>query len=83
MNPELDHPENYSGEVIGTQLKTKRDSWKIGQKFEYNNVSIDLRQLDQDGTLEVVSVMDKDSCKRIPQVQMVDGHLIIALRREA
>ena len=83
MDRELDHPESYMGETLVSQIKPKRDSWQVAQKYEYNNVAIDIRQLDQDGTLEVVTLMDKDSCKRIPQVKIVDGQLIVALRREA
>ncbi len=82
IDKDLDHPENYLGESIVSQIKPKRDSWQVAQKYEYNNVAVDLRQLDQDGTLDVVTVMDKDSCKRIPQVRIVDGQLIVALRRE-
>jgi len=82
MNRELDHPDEYVGEQIQTKMTLKRNSWQTAQKYEYMNVALDLKSLDQDGTLEVVTVMDKDSCKRIPQVKIVDGQLIVALRRE-
>jgi hypothetical protein len=81
INIELDHPENYKGIVKFARTILKK-SWEAKQKYEYVNIAIDLTELDPQGTLQIVTKMDKDSCKQIPQVKIVDGHLIMAVRRE-
>ena len=82
MNSEIDDPSAYTGPSYEVDLVLKSPYWQAKQKYEYMNVAINITQLDPHGTTEIVTVMDKDSCKRIPQIKLTDGHLIVALRRQ-
>ena len=78
---ELDNPNNYTTD-IGISETRKKSEWLPKTKYEYVNIAIDLTMHDPNGTLDIATVQDKDSCKRIPQVKIVDGFLVVALRRD-
>lgn len=77
----LDSPENFNGHVGISETRIK-SNWERKNTYEYAKFAIDMRMHDPEGSLEVVSLMDRDTCKKIPQVRVVDGFLVIALRRE-
>ena len=57
-------------------------SWVKKAKYEEREVVIDLRELDDDGTLDIAQKLDKTTNKYLPIVKMVSGCLIVTLRRE-
>jgi len=81
LPPEL--MEKFDNDEVDGHLKcvvTKRFSRK--SKYEEAEVVIDLRSYDDDGSLDVKPVLDKNTNRFIPQVRMVSGCLIVTLRRE-
>ena len=62
------------------QMKT--NEWEQKRKYEENVVLIDIRSLDMDGTLEITKTMDRSLCKSLPDVEIIDGYLVIKIKRE-
>lgn len=56
--------------------------WNKKQKYEENEIILDFRSADDDGTLDLAVKIDKTTNKFIPEVKMVSGCLVIKLRRE-
>ncbi len=56
--------------------------WIKKKKYEEREIVLDLREADDDGTLDIGTALDKQSNKFIPQIRMVSGCLIIKLKRE-
>jgi len=77
----LDDPNLYAADIGVSETRFK-GPWEYKAKYKYNNLAIDLRMHDLDGTLQVSTIVDKDSCKHIPQVKIVNGFLIVTLRKE-
>ena len=75
------HPDLFEGIEINAALQLQ-GRWVSKKKFEYNNIAIDISMLDPEGTIKIDTLMDKDSCKRIPVVEIINGYLMVRLRRE-
>ena len=73
-------------EVLGPKYplegQLKSTEWDQKRKYEENGVLVDLRALDLDGTLEVTKSMDRSLCKAIPDVDIIDGCLVLKIKRE-
>jgi hypothetical protein len=56
--------------------------WTHGNRYQQNDLIIDLRKLDPDGTLDLVKYLDRDTNKFTPIVEMVSGCLIVKVRKD-
>jgi len=65
---------------ISGALLSKR--WTKGTKYQQNELIIDLRKIDPDGTLDLVKYLDRDTNKFTPIVEMISGCLIVKIRKD-
>jgi len=73
--------EEFYGLECNLKSKLKFIEWDQKKKYEENLLAINIRNIDTDGTLELVSSMDRSLCKMVPQAIIKNGILYIKVRR--
>lgn len=77
----LDESE-FNGPNLPFKGQLKYNAWIQKTKYEENVVKINIRSLDPDGTLRVCKEMDRSLCKEVPEVDIIDGFVVIKIKRE-
>lgn len=74
--------DDFLGPEIPFQGKLKFNEWEKKKVYEENVLMLNIRAIDVDGTLEICKYQDRSLCKSVPEVDIVDGFIVIKVRRE-
>jgi hypothetical protein len=76
------NPHVYVGEEFKTNIKTKVERWEDKKDYQYNEVMVDLRILDPEGTLKLETFMNSNNNRQELCVALQHGVLYLKVKRE-